>query len=361
MKSLEAEYKITKIKAAVHLYANPDPAMGLVREFEEKVVRTGWRSLVKDAQRYAEEKRMKLDLQHHKPIGHTKKDEVVGKQKIGEWAKKAAQSRRNEEIEEQKWQGKLMPNRWNEKNLDKDCFAWMSEWKTAPTHTVAGIHELYRQLLTTKIYSARKTRTGTEHDVRCRLCGKDQESVAHVLSGCSALAQTKYPARHNATLKILFLEVVKVHNLVEATLPWFSPAQPKPTYESDQVTIYCGVPIYAEQTVVRVNRIDARFVDRGSKTVTLLEMRCPWVENRRQKEEEKTGKYAPLRLELKQQHPGYEVRQYNIIIDVLGGYSKETTNWVRNLVSLLKGRCEKDAKISVSSSLNIARTFKIVC
>ena len=45
MKSLEAEYKITKIKAAVHLYANPDPTNGLVREFEEKAARTGRRSV----------------------------------------------------------------------------------------------------------------------------------------------------------------------------------------------------------------------------------------------------------------------------------------------------------------------------
>ena len=36
MKSLEAEYKITKIKAAVHLYANLDLTMGQVREFKRK-------------------------------------------------------------------------------------------------------------------------------------------------------------------------------------------------------------------------------------------------------------------------------------------------------------------------------------
>ena len=54
--------------------------------------------------------------------------------------------------------------------------------------------------------------------------------------------------------------------------PWFLPAQPKPMYESDQVTTYCDVPVCADQTVVRANRINTRFVDRGSKTVTLLEM-----------------------------------------------------------------------------------------
>ena len=119
-------------------------------------------------------------------IGHTKEDEVVGKQKIGECAKQAVESRRNEEIEEieeKKWRGKLMANQWNEEDQDTDCFAWMSEWKTAPTHTVAGIHELYQQLLATKIYSVRKIRTSTEQDVRCRLCGKCQESVAHLSSG----------------------------------------------------------------------------------------------------------------------------------------------------------------------------------
>ena len=66
----------------------------------------------------------------------------------------------------------------------------MSEWKTGPMHTVAGIHELYQQLLPTKIYSSKKTRMNTEQYVRCRICGK-----AHVLSGCSALVQKKYLAK----------------------------------------------------------------------------------------------------------------------------------------------------------------------
>ena len=54
-----------------------------------------------------------------------------------------------------------------------------------------------------------------------------------------------------------------------------------------------------------------------------MEMGCRWVENHQQKEEEKTLKYAPLRMELKIQHPGFEIIYCNnIVIDVLGGYSK---------------------------------------
>ena len=83
MESLDVEYEIAKIKAVVHLYANPVPTMGPVRE---KAARTGRRSPVKDTQRYAKEIGMKLDLQIREPIGHTKEDEEVGKRKIGKKA-----------------------------------------------------------------------------------------------------------------------------------------------------------------------------------------------------------------------------------------------------------------------------------
>ena len=45
-------------------------------------------------------------------------------------------------------------------------------------------------------------------------------------------------------------------------------------YESDLVTAYWDVPVYADHTEVRANKEDARFVDRDSKMVTLLEMSC---------------------------------------------------------------------------------------
>ena len=51
--------------------------------------------------------------------------------------------------------------------------------------------------------------------------------------------------------------------------------------------------MYAEQSYVKANRVDVRFVGR----VWAVEMSCPWLDNRRKKEREKTEKYAPLRWE----------------------------------------------------------------
>ena len=110
------------------------------------------------------------------------------------------------------------------------CFAWMKGWSSAPTHTVAGMIELYEQLLPTKVYTTQKTKT-TLGDASCRLCGNEAETLPHILSGCSTLAQSKYLDRHNAALKILFFEKCEDLKLVESVPPWYSPLKPKPIYE----------------------------------------------------------------------------------------------------------------------------------
>ena len=97
------------------------------------------------------------------------------------------------------------------------------------------------------------------------------------------------------------------------------------------------MPVFAENMEVRANTIDGRIVDRKEKKVILIEMSCPWVSNREQKEQEKSDKYAPLRWEMRQQFPGHTITQLNVIVDVLGGYSMETAEKVRKLLGLDRG------------------------
>ena len=49
LRAVKKEYKVTKVKAAVRLYENKYPAMGMVREFEERAESLGRRSLFKNA------------------------------------------------------------------------------------------------------------------------------------------------------------------------------------------------------------------------------------------------------------------------------------------------------------------------
>ncbi|CAH3131826.1 unnamed protein product [Porites lobata] len=51
LRSVENEYKNTKIKAAVKLYCNADPMMAAVRSFEELAVQNRRQSIIKDAKK----------------------------------------------------------------------------------------------------------------------------------------------------------------------------------------------------------------------------------------------------------------------------------------------------------------------
>ena len=70
--------------------------------------------------------------------------------------------------------------------------------------------------------------------------------------------------------------------------------------------------------------------------------------------------HGQLRLELTNRYPEYKVNQYNIIMDVLEGCSKEVE---KNIKELVGDKCEsimrQMQKAILSSSLHIARMFKL--
>ena len=86
------------------------------------------------------------------------------------------------------------------------------------------------------------------------MCGRATETLPHVLSWYSSLAQSKYLNRHNAVLKILFFEMRKDHKLVDSVPSWNWPVTPKPMYESPDVQAYWAVPVYADHTCVKAVR-----------------------------------------------------------------------------------------------------------
>ena len=292
--------------------------MNLVRRFEECSGALDHNSLLKEATHFSSSLGLELNLNYPTPSCCTEEGEVVEYLKIKQKLRGAQQEKLKEQVAGQNWQGKLIVSRWEDTEQGNGCFGFLSQWKTCPTYVVAGVYELYEQLLPTRVYYSKKTRTGPGIETMCRLCGKAAESVGHILAGCSALAQSKYLQSHNAVLKILFFEMLYSLDLIDSVPPWYSLTEPKPVYENDRAQAFWDVPVYADHVEVRANRIDARIVDNSAKTVILLEINCPWPDNRASKSYEKTEKYSPLRLELKRQFQGFKVKQFNIIMDVLG-------------------------------------------
>ena len=121
--------------------------------------------------------------------------------------------------------------------------------------------------------------------------------------------------------------------------------------------------VFVELVQVRANRVDATFVDGENKEVRLIEMSCLWMDNRKQKEEDKTLKYESLRIELKGQYAGFKIPQFNTVVDALGGYSRNLKEEVKTLVC--SDRCRevlrRMQKAVLSHTLHIAKTFKVMC
>ena len=77
-----------------------------------------------------------------------------------------------EKGEDQSWQGRLLWTSWEDDQLSEHgCFAWLSGWACASTHTSAGVTKLYEQLLPTRVYEAYKTGTLNQINTKCRMCG----------------------------------------------------------------------------------------------------------------------------------------------------------------------------------------------
>ena len=204
MKSAETAYKVTKIKKALKIHGSTDPTVTLVKNWDENSASKGRHSVLADAVKYAREFGLDLDLTKQNATCQVAStgDEIIDNKYVPDALKKAIISRLQQEVMDQKWQGKITAARREDQDLSlKECYTWLKGWKAAPTQTIAGLEELHQQLVPTKIYHQKKTGVNTTDDIMCRMYGEKSECLAHVLAGCSVLAQTKYLSRHNAALK----------------------------------------------------------------------------------------------------------------------------------------------------------------
>ena len=83
-------------------------------------------------------------------------------------------------------------------------------------------------------------------------------------------AQSKYKARRDAALKVLFFDLFSDVGLIECAPSWCSSETPKPEYKNDRASALWDVQVYKGITEVRANLIDARVVDKQKKKVLLL-------------------------------------------------------------------------------------------
>ena len=154
MKSVETVYKVTKIKTALKIHGSTDPTVKLVKNWDENSASKVRHSVLAVVVKYVREFGLDLDLTKPNATCQVARtgDEIIDNE-VPDALKKAITSRLQQEVMDQKWQGKITAARWEDQDLSlKECYTWLKGWKAAPTHKIAGIEELHQQLLPTKIY-----------------------------------------------------------------------------------------------------------------------------------------------------------------------------------------------------------------
>ena len=246
----------------------------------------------------------------------------------------------------------------------KGHFNWATKWKTCLTYVAREIYDTYYQLIPTKMYQ--KTRSNVEiTNVKCRYCFIKDETVSHLLSSCGILANSDYIRRHNKALDCFIHHVLYRYGFISKLPPWFTKINVKPYYNNEKATIWYDIPEYTDQEEEiderKRKRPDGKILLKDEKIIYVVEMSVPWISNREKKYCEKVQKYEHIRRNLKINYPEYTVDQITMIIDVLGGYSKELES---NINKIIKEQDEKEQIIykmqkSVTSYLSyFAKKFK---
>lgn len=204
-------------------------------------------------------------------------------------------------------------------------------------------------VLKTRLYERTVMKKG-EVDVMCRKCGKSPESVGHLVSGCSVLAQTEYRRRHDRMGLRVYWELCGKYGV----------ARHERWYDETPDTIRKSgdgrFEIWWDNTVVTPthmehNRPDVVVIDHVLKKWVLVDFSVPFDANVLKKEDDKIRIYAKLSTEINKLHR-VQSCVIPIVVGALGVVSKRLAGYVERLgISDVIGGLQTTAVIGTAAIL----------
>lgn len=196
-----------------------------------------------------------------------------------------------------KWNEKLMhskyPRRTRESDVDqKKTNQWLKS-SGLKAETEGLIIAAQDQSLATRSYHHRIIKDGTSPT--CRVCGKFEETINHIISGCPELAKTDYIYRHDKAAKYIHWQICRSFN-IDTSNKWYE-HEPNAVTENSNVTILWDMPIHTDKEI-RANRPDIVVKLKNERQCFLIDMSVPSDDNTSVKLMEKLSKYKDLEIEI---------------------------------------------------------------
>ena len=172
------------------------------------------------------------------------------------------------------------------------------------------------QSLRTNLVKAKIDRS--QEDSLCRLCRKVDESIDHIVSGCSKLAQKEYKRRHDNFGKIVHWKLAKKCTF-EVNDKWYE-HEPESVLENEDYKILWDFSIQTDHEI-EARRPDLVVVDKKNRACQVIDFAVPGDSRIEDKEREKIEKYQDLAREL-QKVWNVRVKIIPLVVGSLGAIPK---------------------------------------
>lgn len=230
------------------------------------------------------------------------------------------------------WKSKALHGRYREiidsELMDTEASTAYLRSGSLFSETEGFIAAIQDQVIPTKLY--RKRILGEKlANVRCRMCGEKEESIDHVIAGCSVLAPKAYLDRHNRMGKIVHQSLRKKYLGYNEKVPYYEYEAP-PVCEDESYRLYWNRKVITDRPIPS-NIPDVILTSKAEKKTLIVDFSVPLASNVSKAYAEKINKYLPLADEIRQM---WDMETVTILPIVVGATGEIPKSLIQNLKSL---------------------------
>ena len=188
----------------------------------------------------------------------------------------------------------------------------------------------------------------TQQNSKCRLCGDRDETINHIISECSKLAQKEYETRYDWVGKVSHWEMCKQFEF-DHTNKWYM-HNPLAVLENNTHKLLWDFDIQTDH-LISARRPDLIVINNKKRTCKIVDFAVPADQRIKLKESEKKDKYLDLARELKKLWN----TMVTIIPIVIGAFGTVTKGLLMGLEDL-----EVGVRVETIQTTALLRTTRIL-
>ena len=195
-----------------------------------------------------------------------------------------------------RWKDKTMGGqflRQTEKITAEESWRWLKRG-SLKRETESLVIAAQDQALRTNYRKAKVEKSG--QPATCRMCKEKDETVSHIISECSKLAQTDYKQRHDRVATAVHWSLCRKYG-IKVTSEWYKHTAEK-VMESEQAKLLWDYNIMTDK-VITARRPDIVVVRKADNHCQLIDIAVPGDTRVEDKENEKVDKYQDLAREVR--------------------------------------------------------------